>query len=45
MAEHHLAVADAARAEIGSPQDFALALRYEGYKSLSDFRVVMSEDR
>jgi len=45
MAEHHLAVADAARSEIGSPQEFALALRHEGYKSLSDFRVVTSENR
>ena len=24
----------------GSPQDFALSLRHEGYKSLSDFHVV-----
>jgi len=45
MAEHHLAAADAARAEIGRPQDFALALRHEGYKRISDFRIVTSENR
>lgn len=24
----------------GSPQDFALSLRHEGYKSISDFNIV-----
>jgi hypothetical protein len=43
MAEKHLEAADAVRAHIGSPQDFALSLRHEGYKRVSDYRVVTSE--
>ena len=45
MAATHLEAANAARANVGSPHDFALALRHEGYKNLSDFRVVPSENR
>ena len=37
--------ANAARADLGSPQDFALSLGHDGYKSISDFRVVPSENR
>ncbi|PKM43394.1 MAG: hypothetical protein CVV03_08575 [Firmicutes bacterium HGW-Firmicutes-8] len=41
MAEKHLAAARQAQIDAGgSPQDFALSLRHEGYKSVSDFRMV-----
>jgi len=41
MAEDHLAAADQARVDgEGSVQDFALSLRHEGYKSVSNFRIV-----
>ena len=44
MAEGHLAAAKQAQlGEGGTPQEFALSLRHEGYKSVSDFRVVASE--
>jgi len=44
MAEEHLAAAKQAQlGEGGRPQEFALSLRHEGYKSVSDFRVVASE--
>ncbi len=36
----HLAEARAVVDVGGSPQDFALSLRHEGYKSMSDFRVI-----
>ena len=37
----HLAAANRAQAESGgAPREFALALRHEGYKAVSDFRVV-----
>lgn len=39
-AEIHLAEARAVVDAGGSPQDFALSLRHEGYKSVSDFRVI-----
>jgi hypothetical protein len=45
IAEKHVEGAHAARADGGSPQDFALSLRHEGYKSVSDFRVVRSEGK
>ena len=45
MAEKHIEAADVAQADVGSPQDFALSLRHAGYKSISDFRVVTSENR
>lgn len=45
MAASHLEAAHAIRPDVGSPQDFALSLRHEGYKSISDFRVVPSENR
>ncbi|PKM42291.1 MAG: hypothetical protein CVV03_10230 [Firmicutes bacterium HGW-Firmicutes-8] len=44
MAEKHLAVARQAQIDGGgSPQDFALSLRHEGYKSVSDFRMVNTQ--
>ena len=43
MADEHLAAAHVIRAEGGSNQDFAISLRREGYKNVTDFRVVQSE--
>ena len=40
MAEKHLSAAQAIVAAGGSPQDFALSLRHEGYNSVTDFNVV-----
>jgi hypothetical protein len=41
MAERHLAAARQAQIDgAGSPADFALSLRHEGYKSVSDFHMV-----
>ncbi len=41
MAEQHLAAARQAQIDGGgSPEHFALSLRREGYKSVSDFRMV-----
>ena len=40
IAEKHLAAAQAVITTGGSPQDFALKLRHEGYKNVTDFRVV-----
>ena len=41
VAEEHLATASRAQAEAGGdPREFALSLRHEGYKSVSDFRIV-----
>ena len=45
MVATHLEAANATRADVGSPHDFALSLRHEGYKNLADFRVVPSENR
>ena len=35
--------AHAILAQGGSPYDFALSLRHEGYKNITDFRVVDGE--
>jgi hypothetical protein len=40
IAEKHLAAAQAIISSGGGPQDFALILRHEGYKNVTDFRVV-----
>lgn len=41
VAGEHLAVANRAQREGGgNPRDFALSLRYAGYKSVSDYRIV-----
>ncbi len=40
MAEKHLSAAQAIIAAGGGPQDFALSLRHEGYKNVTDFNVV-----
>jgi len=40
IAEKHLAAAQAIIVAGGSPQDFALKLRHDGYKNVTDFRVV-----
>lgn len=40
VAAQHLAEARAAMDAGGTIQDFALSLRHEGYKSVSDFRVI-----
>jgi hypothetical protein len=40
IAEKHLAAAQAIVATGGGPKDFALKLRHEGYKNVTDFRVV-----
>jgi hypothetical protein len=40
IAEKHLAVASRAQAEGGGdPREFALSLRHEGYKAVSNFRI------
>jgi len=43
IAEKHLESAHAILAQGGSPYDFALSLRHEGYKNVTDFRVVSGE--
>lgn len=43
IAEKHLESAHAILAQGGSPYDFALSLRHEGYKNITDFRVVSGE--
>jgi SEC-C motif-containing protein len=41
IAEQHLAAASQVQAEGGGdPRKFALALRHDGYKAISDFRLV-----
>jgi hypothetical protein len=41
IAEKHLAAASRIQAEGGGdPREFALSLRHDGYKSVSDFRIV-----
>jgi hypothetical protein len=41
IAEKHLAAASQVQAEGGGePREFALTLRHEGYKAVSDFRIV-----
>ena len=40
IAEKHLAAAQTIIATGEDPQDFALKLRHEGYKNVTDFRVV-----
>jgi hypothetical protein len=41
IAEEHLAAASRVQAESGvDPREFALSLRHEGYKTVSDFRIV-----
>ena len=40
IAEKHLTAAQAIIAAGGGPQDFALSLRHEGYKNVTDFNVV-----
>ena len=40
IAEKHLAAARTIIATGGSPQDFALSLRHDGYKNVTDFNVV-----
>ena len=44
MAERHLAAARTIVDSGGSPQEFALSLRHEGYKSVNDFGVVRSQN-
>lgn len=43
MAERHLAVAHTIMDSGGGPQEFALSLRHEGYKSVNDFRIVKNQ--
>ena len=45
IAEENLEAAHAILVDGGSPQDFALSARHEGYMSVSDFRMVRSEDK
>jgi hypothetical protein len=41
MAKEHLAAARRSQDDGGgNPKDFALSLRHEGYKSVSDYRIV-----
>jgi hypothetical protein len=41
IAKEHLAVASRVQGESGGdPREFALSLRHEGYKDVSDFRIV-----
>jgi hypothetical protein len=43
-AEGHLAAARQAQMDAGgSTHEFALSLRHEGYKSVSDFRIVRTD--
>lgn len=44
MAERHLAAARTIVDSGGSPQEFALSLRHEGYKNVDDFRIVRSQN-
>ena len=43
LAREHLDAAQTILDEGGSQQDFALSLRHQGYKSVSDYRVVQDE--
>lgn len=43
IAERHLAAAQAVIAAGGSPQDFALSLRHEGYNTVSDYHIARDE--
>lgn len=44
IAEEHLAAASRAQTEGGGdPREFALSLRHEGYKAVSDFRMASQE--
>jgi hypothetical protein len=43
IAEQHLAAARNTFDEGGSPQDFALSLKHEGYKNVTGFNVVRGE--
>jgi hypothetical protein len=40
LAEKHLTTAHGIMDSGGSPQEFALSLRHEGYKNVSDFQIV-----
>ena len=40
IAEKNLSEAGATIEAGGSPKDFALVLRHEGYRSVSDFRII-----
>ena len=41
VAEEHLGAARRAQADgAGNPKDFAFSLRHEGYKSVSEYRIV-----
>lgn len=44
IAEEHLATARSKFDEGGSPHDFALSLRHEGYKNVPGFQVVEGEN-
>ena len=45
IAKDHLAAANRVQAEGGrDPREFALSLRHEGYKAVSDFRIVGQAD-
>ena len=44
IAKEHLDAAYAILTEGGSPQEFALSLRHEGYKNVTDFHVVSGAD-
>jgi hypothetical protein len=45
IAKDHLAAANRVQAEGGrDPREFALSLRHEGYKAVSDFRIVSQAD-
>lgn len=44
MAGRHLATAQAIVNSGGSPQEFALSLRHEGYNSVNDFRFVRGQN-
>jgi len=44
IAKKHLDAAYAFITEGGSPQAFALSLRHEGYKNITDFHVVSIDD-
>ncbi len=45
LAEQHLANAHSFKANGGSIPDFALSLRHEGYKNVTDFKIIRDENR
>jgi hypothetical protein len=45
LAGQHLVNAHSLKANGGSIQDFALSLRHEGYKNVTNFQIIRNENR